>query len=233
MFESYYESSAYGEWCRRVYGKDLKQLGCVTMNELEILYREVNLSPDSHILDIGCGTGHISVEIATHYNSHLTGIDFDEGSITYAKKTFLNNTAFEFIYGDGSKICFEPSSFDLICLCDSLHFAQTLEELYSVLDKYMVMLKPDKNLVIFCNDYVIQQVLKWIINKCVPYPYKSFDLIETNKELWRNVFSELITMSSELQREIPDTYKRIKGECITKLNENGWMPRKLFIFTKK
>ncbi|MCL2775414.1 MAG: hypothetical protein FWD71_19025 [Oscillospiraceae bacterium] len=37
MFEKYYESPTYGEWCRRVYGKDLKQLGCVTMEELEIL----------------------------------------------------------------------------------------------------------------------------------------------------------------------------------------------------
>ena len=135
MFEKYYESPAYGEWCRRVYGKDLKQLGCVTMDELDVLYREIKLPPDSHILDMGCGPGYMSAEIAGHYNSRLTGIDFDENSIIHAKKVFSDSPTLNFIHGDGRIISFEMSTFDLICFCDSLHFTRTNEELHTLLDK--------------------------------------------------------------------------------------------------
>jgi ubiquinone/menaquinone biosynthesis C-methylase UbiE len=229
MFEKYYESHAYGEWCRRVYGKDLKQLGCVTMNELEILYQTVKLLSDSHILDMGCGSGYMSAEIASHYDAHLTGIDFDEDSITHAKKTFVSNPKFDFIHGDGSKVNFKESTFELICFCDSLHFTRTDKELYAVLDKCLNMLNPDGKLAIL-GGIEIQQVVEWGQNNNLLI--QKVDLIETNKNLWRNVFVELVTMSSELRNEVPETYERIKGECIEQVKCNGWSPRWLYVLTK-
>jgi len=230
VFENYYESPAYGEWCRRVYGKDLKQLGCVTMSELEILYRAVELPPDSHILDIGCGNGYMSAEIAGHYKSRLTGIDFDEGSITHAQKAFANNPAFDFIHGDGRNVSFEASTFELICFCDSLHFTRNDEEKYALLDKCLMMIKPGGKIAIFCGkDY--QQVDLWGQNNNIAA--SKFDLIESNINLWRNVFSELITMSSELRSEVPETYERIKGECIEKIKSDSWGSRWLYVFNRK
>jgi len=231
MLEKYYESPAYGEWCRRVYGKDLKQLGCVTMEELEILYREVNLPADSHILDMGCGTGHISAEIAKHYNARLTAIDFDEGSITHARKTFADNPAFNFICGDGSAASFETSTFDLICFCDSLHFTQTDDKLYALLDKCWGTLKPGGKLAIFRRKDN-NQINIWGQNNDAPF--KTVDLTETNKNLFRGVFVELITMAAELQREVPETYERIKNECIEyHLKSIGWDSRWLYILKKQ
>ena len=77
----YYESPAYGEWCKRIYGKDLKQMGMVTADELGLFYREVDLAPGSHILDIGCGPGYISAAVAEHFSSRVTGVDIDEGAV--------------------------------------------------------------------------------------------------------------------------------------------------------
>lgn len=229
MFEKYYESPAYGEWCRRVYGKDLKQLGCVTMEELEMLYREVTLSPDSFILDMGCGTGYISAEIAEHYDSRLIGIDFDEGAISHAKKNFSNNPTLNFMHGDGNEISFEASTFDLIYFCDSLHFTRTDEKLYALLDKCLHMLKPGGKLAIF-RGQDNNQVSTW--GKTNNILLKTIDLIETNKSLWRNVFIEFIVMASELRNEVPETYERLKYECIEKFGNIGWWNRWLYIFKK-
>jgi ubiquinone/menaquinone biosynthesis C-methylase UbiE len=228
-FEPYYDSPAYGEWCRRVYGKDLKQLGCVTMDELEILYREIHLSPNSHILDMGCGTGHISVEIAKHYNSRLTAIDFDDGSINHAKKTFANNPAFNFIHGDGCEVFFETFIFDLITFCDSLHFTRTDEKLYALLDRCWTMLKPGGKLALFRWEDK-NQVAIWAQNNNLSL--NMIDLIETYKKLSRNVFIELITMSTELRVEIPETYERLIEESIQKLKNGDWGHRWLYILNK-
>jgi len=200
------------------------------MDELGILYREIELSPDSHILDMGCGAGYLSAEIANHYSSHLTGIDFDEGSIIHARKVFLNNPKLNFIHGDGILASFEASAFDLICFLDSLHFTRTDEKLYELLDKCLNMLKPAGKLAIL-HGRDNQQIVKWGQNNFITV--KTVDLIESNKKLWRNVFNELITMASELQTEVPDTYERIKTECIEKLNNNGWGSRWLYIFEKQ
>jgi ubiquinone/menaquinone biosynthesis C-methylase UbiE len=228
MFERYYESPAYGEWCRRVYGKDLKQLGCITMDELEILYREVNLSPDSHILDMGCGPGYISVEIAEHYNSRLTAIDFDEGSVLHAKKTFANNHAFDFIQGDGCEVSFEASAFDLICFCDSLHFTRTEEKLYALLEKCWIMLKSGGKIAIF--GWKNEKVDIWVTNNSLFL--KAIDLNEIHKKFWRKTYEEIIAMASELHNEVPETYERIKDECMQVEDVGSWGNRWLYILTK-
>jgi len=108
----YYESPAWGEWCRRVYGIDLKQIGAVTKAELELCFREVRLLPGSHILDIGCGAGYISDAVARQYRSFVTGIDIDEYAIAHAKKVFLDRPLLNFQVADGNELSFEASSFD-------------------------------------------------------------------------------------------------------------------------
>jgi cyclopropane fatty-acyl-phospholipid synthase-like methyltransferase len=92
----YYESPAWGEWCKRVYGGDLKQIGMVTMDELALFFREVNVAPDSHILDMGCGPGYLSSAVAGHYSSLVTGIDVDEPAIAHAKMVFSKNPLLDF-----------------------------------------------------------------------------------------------------------------------------------------
>ncbi|MCL2320942.1 MAG: class I SAM-dependent methyltransferase [Oscillospiraceae bacterium] len=132
--------------------------------------------------------------------------------------------------GNGSKVSFKESTFDLICFCDSLHFTQTDKELYAILDKCLLMLKPNGKLAIFCGNNS-EQLDIWGQNNNIPV--QIVDLIETNKKLWCNVFSELITMSSELRKEVPETYERIKSECIEKLQWESWSPRWLYIFNNK
>jgi len=84
------------------------------------------------------------------------------------------------------------------------------------------MLKPGGKLAIF-HGMDNRQIIAWGQNNGIPI--KTIDLLETHKKLWCNVFNEIITMSRELRAEIPETYRRIKGECIEVIENDGWLPR--------
>lgn len=236
----YYESPAWGEWCRRVYGIDLKQIGTVTKEELEVFFHEVSLLPDSHILDIGCGPGYISAVVAKHYSSIVTGIDIDECAIAHAKKIFSDSPLLNFQVADGNELSFEASSIDLIYFFDTLYFTGSAEKLRLLLDKCLFMLKTGGKLVIFWSRNPIDeareptfnntQVGLWGVDNNVPF--KAFDLTESNKEFWRKAMTEILTMESELSREIPETFKQVLDECIHAERNVKNIFRWLYIFTK-
>ncbi len=243
----YYESSVYGEWCKRIYGKDLKQMGMVTMDELELFYREVGLSPESLILDMGCGPGYISDAVAEHFRSRVIGIDIDEGSICHARKTFSDHPKLNFQCSDGNKISFEASSFDLIYFFDTLYFTGSIEKLHILLDKCLTLLKPGGKLAVFWSNHPTSwfgiqeptagttQVGLWGRENNVPV--KAVDLTETYRRFWLKAIREIFVMRSELHYEIPETYDTLMDECsrFSKLcakGDAGDMFRWLYIFTK-
>jgi len=69
--EAYNKNSAWQQsWARELIGK-------------------LNLRGDEKILDIGCGEGKVTAEIATYLPSGaVTGIDISEDMVGFAKKTF-------------------------------------------------------------------------------------------------------------------------------------------------
>lgn len=237
----YYESPAWGEWCRRVYGIDLKQMGAVTKEELEVFFHEVSLLPDSHILDIGCGPGYISAEVAKHYISIVTGIDIDEYAIAHAKKIFSGSTLLNFQVADGNELSFGASNFDLIYFFDTLYFTDSAEKLRLLLDKCLFMLKTGRKLVIFWSHNPMDEAREPAFNKTQVglwgvdnnVPFKAFDLTKSNKEFWRKAKMEILTMESELCREIPETFKQVLDECIYAERNVENIFRWLYIFTKQ
>lgn len=237
----YYESPAWGEWCRRVYGIDLKQIGAVTKEELEVFFHEVRLLPDSRILDIGCGPGYISAVVAKHYSSIVTGIDIDEYAVAHAKKVFSDSPLLYFQVADGNKLSFEASSFDLIYFFDTLYFTGSAEKLRLLLDKCLFMLKTGGKLAIYWSRNPMDeareptlnntQVGQWGVDNNVPV--KVFDLTESNKEFWWKAMTEILAMELELCRDIPETFKQVLNECIHAERNVENIFRWLYIFSKQ
>lgn len=236
----YYESPAWGEWCRRVYGIDLKQAGAVTKEEMELFFHEVDLLSGSHILDIGCGPGYISAAVAKHYSSIVTGIDIDEYAIAHANGVFSDNPLLNFQVADGNELFFDASSFHLIYFFDTLHFTGSAEKLRSLLDKCLFMLKTDGKLVIYWSSNQMEEAQKpkpkdtqvglWGVDNNIPF--KAIDLAESNKDFWRKAMTEILTMKSELCREIPETFKQVLDECIHAEKNVENIYRWLYIFSK-
>ncbi len=52
--------------------------------QIEWIWKELDLSPDSQVLDVTCGPGLYSVELASR-GCHVTGVDFGPAAVSYAR----------------------------------------------------------------------------------------------------------------------------------------------------
>lgn len=75
------------------------------------------INKDSHVLDVGCGTGGNAVHLATKYGCRVTGIDISELMIERAEKRAVDSGLGErlsFQVGDAYNLDFPDESFDIV-----------------------------------------------------------------------------------------------------------------------
>jgi ubiquinone/menaquinone biosynthesis C-methylase UbiE len=78
------------------------------------LYDKVGLNKKQNILDIGCGTGEITLDIASCTNGKVTGIDIDTEKLNKAKIILKHTPNVSFIKADAQELPFEDEAFDLV-----------------------------------------------------------------------------------------------------------------------
>jgi 2-polyprenyl-3-methyl-5-hydroxy-6-metoxy-1,4-benzoquinol methylase len=107
-----------------------------TIGECDFIEREINYDKTSRILDIGCGTGRHSIELAKR-GYRVTGIDLSESQLKRAKeKASQQNLSINFEKLDARKLTF-LNEFDLvIMLCEG---------------SFSLMETDDMNFQILCN----------------------------------------------------------------------------------
>ena len=76
-----------------------------------------NVDPQDAVLDIGCGNGFLTYDVARKARS-ITAIDLNEGNIKFAKRNF-NRENIKYVCGDASQFDFEEK-FDVIILSNLL-----------------------------------------------------------------------------------------------------------------
>jgi len=89
-----------------------------TLSEVDFLIEELHLTPGARILDIGCGTGRHSIELAKR-GFRMTGLDISTGMLAKAHaKANEAGVAVDWIHGDATRFS-SATPFDaVICLCE-------------------------------------------------------------------------------------------------------------------
>lgn len=79
----------------------------------EIALEAANAQPGERVLDVGCGTGGTTAELAAAVGDegHVLGVDISDALIEAARARGLGNATFE--VADATTHAFEPASFDL------------------------------------------------------------------------------------------------------------------------
>jgi len=89
-----------------------------TVREVDFLVEEIQLPAGSSIIDIGCGTGRHSIELAKR-GLKVTGIDISEGMLKEAEKTSRDaNVKVRFIKADAVKFRTDEKFDAAVCLCE-------------------------------------------------------------------------------------------------------------------
>ena len=127
-----------------------------TVAEVDFLIEHLNLSKESKILDMGCGTGRHAIELGKRGYS-VTGIDISEGMLNEARKTAKaeNVTTVTFQQADATKFTSDVQYDSVYCVCEgSLGLISAGDDPYehdlAVLKNLYNALKPDGRMLITC-----------------------------------------------------------------------------------
>ena len=102
-----------------------------TIQEVDFLWDALNLAPGTRVLDIGCGPGRHSIELARR-GADVVGVDISETFVDIANKSIAGESKAEFLRADARHLPFEHEllvdGFDaVICLCQGAFGLMTNE----------------------------------------------------------------------------------------------------------
>lgn len=89
-----------------------------TLEEVEFIIKEVALPAGSHILDVGCGAGRHSVELACK-GYKVTGVDISSAMLSEARRNALSvGVKIDLVHGDAAEFIPEKEFDAAICICE-------------------------------------------------------------------------------------------------------------------
>lgn len=155
------EAHVAPEWWRQIFnGIYLKTDGDVVMDdeitsqEVDLIQEYLALRPDDRILDLCCGHGRHTLELAGQGFSHVEGLDRSRALIRRARRSARSKDLnVRFREGDARKLRYADGSLDVVLLLgNSFGYFETVEEDLRVLREIGRVLAPGGRVLIDVTD---------------------------------------------------------------------------------
>ncbi|WP_214406702.1 class I SAM-dependent methyltransferase [Pseudonocardia lacus] len=85
------------------------------------LVRLAGVGPDDHVLEIGCGTGQLTVPLAER-GLRVTAVELGPELARVARRNLAAHPRVEVVVGAFEEVALEPGSFDLVVAATSFHW---------------------------------------------------------------------------------------------------------------
>ncbi len=122
------------------------------------------LTPETRVLDVGCGAGFLSNELGLA-QLQVTGVDLSEESLIVARK-YDSTKKVKYLSADAYQLPFENASFDVITAMDFLEHVDRPEE---VIKEFSRVLKPNGIFIFHTFNrnpvayFVIIKLVEWLV----------------------------------------------------------------------
>jgi len=126
----------------------------ITSREIDMFAEVLKMSPDSKILDLCCGQGRASLELARRGFGNVEGLDRSRYLIQKARaQSRKENLSVKFREGDARKLPYQTDSFDVVLILgNSFGYFESSREDIRVLKEIFRVLKPWGKLLIDVTD---------------------------------------------------------------------------------
>jgi D-alanine-D-alanine ligase len=149
------------EWWREIFKSSYLKTDADVVDDIEITRQEVNLitgilklSPENQILDLCCGQGRHSLELARRGFTSVEGLDRSRYLIHRARDTAKSEGLnLRFREGDARKIPHPSDTFDFVMILgNSFGYFETIQDDLSVMKEVFRVLKPWGSVIIDVSD---------------------------------------------------------------------------------
>jgi len=178
------------------------------------------INNQSNILEIGCSTGFITIEIARYTEARCVGVDIDQKSIASAKSNVDEYIADKVLFqqGDAGRLPFENNTFSHVVIGGHLPFTKSNNRRSHVIEALRV-LKPWRYMLVALYYYHSSPPN----NLIAEFNAKIGTKLSTSctKDYWDRLFANLlITLEYESEYNVvPADDRRIK-EYISQMSPN-------------
>jgi len=155
------EQHVHPEWWRNIFNSyyimtdgDVVEDNQITKQEIDFFSDAVKLKKDECILDLCCGQGRHTIELASRGFKNVQGMDRSHYLISRAKTVSkAKNLTIKFKEGDARKIPYSDDTFDVLMLLgNSFGYFETLNDDVMVLKEVVRVLKPGGRVLIDVTD---------------------------------------------------------------------------------
>jgi len=155
------EEHVYPDWWRRIFNSiylktdaDIVEDKEITRKEVDLFTEAVSLSPDDKILDLCCGQGRHSIELARRNVRNIYALDRSHYLIQKAKiQTKKEGLCIQFREGDARKLPYSSDFFDVVLILgNSFGYFETVQDDMKILKEIFRVLKPWGRLLIDVAD---------------------------------------------------------------------------------
>lgn len=199
----------------------------------DIIVNEIPVGKYNNILEIGCGCGHMTKELACKFpEAKVLGVDIVNDYINTAKKTYSNYRNLDFRCVNYQNL---ETKFDIIVLFNAFTELLKKETITKILNHFNEICQQNALIVLaeeFADDYIKEFALTKSINELIGYKYlnkkstlKSFK----NYELIKN---ELYNLEGQ-KLNIEGVAHYISYECMLNNEDNTFKLKPIEIWNKK
>lgn len=137
-----------------------------------------NRSEDNIILDVGCGGGYLSEELAKT-NLDVIGLDPSNESIESAQMhAEQEGLDIKYFVGYGEKLPFESNSFDFVCCCDVLEHVKDFGNIIKEISRVL------KNNGIIFYDTINRTLASKLVMIKIMQEWKGSSFLDPNVHIW-------------------------------------------------
>jgi D-alanine-D-alanine ligase len=174
------ESHLQPDWWRRIFNSmylktdsDVVDDTQITSMEVSMFTQILDINEDAVILDLACGQGRHSLELARRGYKNIHGLDRSHFLIRKAKSTCLNEglTA-SFREGDARKLPYPTDTFDVVMILgNSFGYFESTEDDIKILHEIFRILKPNGKFLLdvadgeYLKDHFSPRSWEWLDSK--------------------------------------------------------------------